>query len=46
MLVVVYLGRLIVLVPTNLLVAVPAGITGVILAPLFYIWLGLELRGR
>jgi hypothetical protein len=46
MLVVVYLGRLIVLVPTNLLVAVPAAITGVILAPLFYIWLGLELRGR
>jgi hypothetical protein len=46
MLVVVYLGRLIVLAPTNLLVAVPAGITGLILAPLFYIWLGLELRGR
>lgn len=46
MLVVVYLGRLIVLVPTNLLVAVPAALTGVILAPAFYIWLGLELRGR
>jgi hypothetical protein len=46
MLVVVYLGRLIVLVPTNLLVAVPAAFTGVILAPVFYILLGLELRGR
>ena len=46
MLVIVYLGRLIVLVPTNLLVAVPATFTGVILAPVFYILLGLELRGR
>jgi hypothetical protein len=46
MLVIVYLGRLIVLVPTNLLVAVPAAFTGVILAPVFYILLGLELRGR
>jgi hypothetical protein len=46
LLVVVYLGRLIVLVPTNPLVAVPAGLTGVIVAPVFYIWLGLELRRR
>lgn len=44
LLVIVYLGRLIVLVPTNPLVAVPAGLTGVIVAPVFYIWLGLELR--
>lgn len=46
LLVVVYLGRLIVLVPTNPLVAVPAGLTGLIVAPVFYVWLGLELRRR
>jgi hypothetical protein len=46
LLVVVYLGRLIILTPTNLLVAVPAAATGLVLSPLFYIWLGLELRRR
>jgi len=46
LLIVVYLGRLIVLDPTNLLVAVPAGLTGLILSPAFYIWLGVELRRR
>ena len=46
LLVIVYLGRLVVLVPTSPLVAVPAGLTGVIVAPAFYIWLGLELRRR
>ena len=46
LLVIVYLGRLIVLDPTNPLVAVPAGLTGVIVAPVFYVWLGLELRRR
>jgi hypothetical protein len=40
----VYLGRLIVLDPTNPLVAAPAALTGLILSPAFYIWLGLELR--
>src|SRR5438132_233034 len=43
-LLVVYLGRLIVLDPTNPLVAAPAALTGLILSPAFYIWLGLELR--
>ena len=46
LLVIVYLGRLIVLDPTNPLVAVPAGLTGLIVAPVFYVWLGLELRRR
>lgn len=46
LLVVVYLGRLIILTPTNLLVAVPAALTGLVLSPLFYIRLGLELRRR
>jgi hypothetical protein len=46
LLIVVYLGRLIILTPTNLLVAIPAAATGLILSPLFYIWLGIELRRR
>lgn len=46
LLIVVYLGRLIILTPTNLVVAVPAAATGLILSPLFYILLGLELRRR
>jgi hypothetical protein len=46
LLVVVYLGRLIILTPTNPLVAIPAAATGFLLSPAFYIWLGLELRRR
>lgn len=46
LLIVVYLGRLIILTPTNPLVAIPAALTGFILSPAFYIWLGLELRRR
>ncbi len=46
LLVVVYLGRLIILTPTNPVVAIPAALTGLILSPAFYIWLGLELRRR
>jgi hypothetical protein len=46
LMIVVYLGRLIVLDPTNPLVAGPAALTGLILSPAFYIWLGLELRRR
>lgn len=46
LLIVVYLGRLIVLTPTNPLVALPAAATGLLLSPAFYIWLGLELRRR
>jgi hypothetical protein len=46
LLIVVYLGRLIVLTPTNPLVAVPAAATGLLLSPAFYVWLGLELRRR
>ena len=44
LLVVIYLGRLIVLTPSNPLVLVPAALTGFILNPIWYIWLGLELR--
>lgn len=46
LLIVVYLGRLIILTPTNPLVAIPAAATGLVLSPLFYIWLGIELRRR
>jgi len=46
LLIVVYLGRLIILTPTNPVVAAAAGITGLILSPAFYIWLGVELRRR
>jgi hypothetical protein len=44
LLVVIYLGRLIVLTPSNPLVLAPAALTGFILNPVWYIWLGLELR--
>ncbi len=46
MLVIIYLGRLTIVVPTNPLVAVPAALTGLVLSPAFYILLGLELRRR
>jgi hypothetical protein len=46
LLILVYLGRLIILSPTNPLVAVPAGLAGVIVGPFFYFALGLELRRR
>jgi len=46
LLILIYLGRLIILSPTNLLVAGLAGLTGFILSPVFYIGLGLWLRIR
>ena len=42
----VYLGRLVILDPTNPLVAVPAGLAGVLIGPFFYFAVGLELRRR
>jgi len=42
--IVVYLGRLIILSPANPVVLLAAGVTGFILAPAWYIWLGLTLR--
>ena len=47
LLVIIYLGRLIILAPTNPLLLVPAALTGFIVNPLWYIWLGLALwRGQ
>lgn len=44
LLIVIYLGRLIILTPTNPVVAVPAALAGFIVNPAWYIWLGLALR--
>ncbi len=41
LLIVVYLARLIIFSPTNPLVLAGAGISGFIVTPIFYIWLGL-----
>jgi hypothetical protein len=43
-LVLIYLGRLIILNPKNPLLLGIAAITGVVLNPLWWIWLGAELR--
>jgi hypothetical protein len=43
LLVLLYLGRLIVLEPTNLAIVVPVLLTGFILSPAWYVWLGLTL---
>jgi len=44
LLIIVYLGRLIILVPTNLAIVIPAVLTGFIVNPIWYIWLGVSLR--
>jgi hypothetical protein len=48
LLVLLYLGRLLILDPTNLLIVIPALLTGFLLNPLWYGWLGvwfLRTRG-
>ncbi len=44
LLILVYLARLIILSPSNLLVLAPAGLEGFIVNPAWYIWLGFALR--
>jgi hypothetical protein len=44
LLVLIYLGRLVIVTPTNPLVLVPAGLEGFIVNPVWYIWLGLSLQ--
>jgi hypothetical protein len=46
LLLVVYFGRLIVLDPKNVLVLGPAGLTGLIVGPLWYAWFGWLLLTR
>jgi hypothetical protein len=43
LLIIVYLGRLIIYDPSSPLVLWPAALTGFIVNPLWYIWLGLAL---
>jgi hypothetical protein len=43
LLILLYLARLIVLDATSLLVVVPALLSGFIVTPSFYVWLGLSL---
>lgn len=47
LLIIIYLARLIVLSPTNPVLLVPALLTGFVVNPVWYIWLGLALwRGQ
>ena len=46
LLILIYFGRLIIVSPTNPLVAGLAGLTGFFLSPIFYVGLGLWLRSR
>jgi len=42
--IILYLARLIVFDPTNLLLLAPVLVTGFVVNPVWHIWLGLELR--
>jgi len=44
LLLVLYLGRLIILVPTHPVIVIAAVLSGFLASPAWYIWLGLELR--
>ena len=44
LLILIYLGRLIILTPTNPLVAGPAALAGFLVNPAWYLWLGFSLR--
>jgi hypothetical protein len=44
LLIVIYLGRLIILDPTNAVNVVPALLVGFVVNPIWYIWLGIQLR--
>ena len=44
LLIVIYLGRLIILDATSMVIVLPALLTGFIINPLWYLWLGVQLR--
>lgn len=46
LLLLIYLGRLVVLAPTNPLLLVPAAVEGFVVNPVWYVWLGMTLRRR
>ena len=43
LLIILYLGRLIVYIPTNPLILIPAALSGFLVNPIWYIWLGVIL---
>lgn len=45
LMIIVYLSRLTLYSPTNPLVLIGAGVTGLIVSPVFFIWLGRTLLG-
>jgi hypothetical protein len=47
LMIILYLGRLVILQATSLVIVIPALLEGFIVNPIWYIWLGLEfLRGK
>jgi hypothetical protein len=46
LLIIVYLGRLIVLNATSMIIVIPAALTGFVINPIWYIWLGIALRRK
>ncbi len=46
LLIIVYLGRLIILDATSLIIVIPAALTGFVINPVWYIWLGVALRRK
>jgi hypothetical protein len=46
LLIIIYLGRLIILNATSLIIVIPAALTGFVINPIWYIWLGVALRHR
>lgn len=45
LMIILYLGRLIILQATNLVIVIPALLEGFIVNPLWYLWLGFTFRG-
>lgn len=46
LLIIIYLGRLIILNATSLIIVIPAALTGFVINPIWYIWLGVALRRK
>jgi hypothetical protein len=46
LLIIVYLGRLIILDAASLIIVIPAALTGFVINPVWYIWLGVALRRK
>jgi hypothetical protein len=45
LLIILYLGRLIIYTPTNPVILIPALLSGFLVNPIWYIWLGISLWG-